>query len=174
MRYHIDTIPVWDAMKLDGECFLCALKRKTEIGEVEHYLGASVMEPDTRIQVNHKGFCCNHQVMLTVIGKDNRLGHALMLESHVAETRERLEKACKRIRSARMTEAGGRTLFNLVPFVKNGEAAFYDTVSKTWKTRYYANRADLQTGPAAVGGGMAQGVSPLVRAPGKGLIIQVR
>ena len=38
MRYHIDTITVWDAMKLDGECFLCALKRKTEIGEVEHYL----------------------------------------------------------------------------------------------------------------------------------------
>ena len=81
---------------------------------------------------------------------------------------------CKRIRSARMTEAGGRTLFNLVPFVKNGEAAFYDTVSKTWKTRYYANRADLQAGPAAVGGGMAQGVSPLVRAPNKGLNILVR
>ena len=33
MRYHIDTIPVWDAIKLDGECFLCALKRKTEIGD---------------------------------------------------------------------------------------------------------------------------------------------
>ena len=28
MRYHIDTIPVWDAMKLDGECLLCALRRK--------------------------------------------------------------------------------------------------------------------------------------------------
>ena len=81
MKYHIDTIPVWDAIKLDGECFLCALKRKTEIGEVEHYLGASVMEPDTRIQVNKKGFCCNHQRMLYAL--DNRLGHALMLESHL-------------------------------------------------------------------------------------------
>ena len=58
--------------------------------------------------------------------------------------------------------------------LKNGEAVFYDTVSKTWKTRYYANRADLQAGPAAVGGGMAQGVSPLVRAPTKGLNILVR
>ena len=29
MRYHIDTIPVWDALKLEGECFLCALRRKT-------------------------------------------------------------------------------------------------------------------------------------------------
>ena len=51
MRYHIDTIPVWDAMKLDGECLLCALERKTELGEAERYLGASVMEPDTRVQV---------------------------------------------------------------------------------------------------------------------------
>ena len=24
MRYHIDTIPVWDAVKLNGECPLCA------------------------------------------------------------------------------------------------------------------------------------------------------
>ena len=35
MRYHIDTIPVWDAMKLEGECPLCALRRKLELGEVE-------------------------------------------------------------------------------------------------------------------------------------------
>ena len=52
MKYHIDTIPLWDAVKLDGECPLCALSRKLELGEVERYLGASVMEPDTRIQVN--------------------------------------------------------------------------------------------------------------------------
>ena len=52
MRYYIDTIPVWDAMKLDGECLMCALERKTELGEAERYLGASVMEPDVRIKVN--------------------------------------------------------------------------------------------------------------------------
>jgi len=111
MRYHIDTIPVWDAMKLDGECFLCALKRKTEIGEVEHYLGASVMEPDTRIQVNKKGFCCNHQRMLYAM--DNRLGHALMLESHVAETRERLAKACKEIKRAAKGASSGSIIDRL-------------------------------------------------------------
>ena len=64
MRYHIDTIPVWDALKLDGECLLCALERKTELGEAERYLGASVMEPDTRVQVNDKGFCRRHHAML--------------------------------------------------------------------------------------------------------------
>lgn len=30
MRYHIDTIPVWDAAKIDGECLLCALQRRVE------------------------------------------------------------------------------------------------------------------------------------------------
>lgn len=90
MRYHIDTIPVWDAIKLDGECFLCALRRKTELGEADRYLGASVMEPDTRIQVNEKGFCPHHHEML--FGMSNRLGHALMLESHLAESRKRMGK----------------------------------------------------------------------------------
>ena len=88
MRYHIDTIPVWDAMKLEGECPLCALRRKLELGEVERYLGASVMEPDTRIQVNEKGFCARHHAML--FAASNRLGHALMLHTHLKETEKRL------------------------------------------------------------------------------------
>ncbi len=90
MRYHIDTIPLWDAIKLDGECFLCAMSRKLELGETERYLGASVMEPDTRIQVNDLGFCRRHHAML--YGMSNRLGHALMLESHMTRTRERMQK----------------------------------------------------------------------------------
>ena len=90
MKYHIDTIPIWDAAKKDGECLMCALERRTELGEAERYLGASVMEPDTRIQVNKRGFCRKHHGML--FGMSNRLGHALMLESHMIENRERLEK----------------------------------------------------------------------------------
>ena len=98
MRYHIDTIPVWDAMKLDGECLMCALERKTELGEAERYLGASVMEPDVRVKVNEKGFCRHHHNML--YGMSNRLGHALMLESHTIETREKLAKICKKLDGA--------------------------------------------------------------------------
>ena len=90
MRYHIDTIPVWDAMKLDGECLMCALERKTELGEAERYLGASVMEPDVRIKVNDRGFCRKHHAML--FSMSNRLGHALMLESHTIEIREKLAR----------------------------------------------------------------------------------
>ena len=101
MRYHIDTIPVWDAVKLDGECPLCALRRKLELGEVERYLGASVMEPDTRVQVNEKGFCARHQVMLFAAG--NRLGHALMLHTHLKETEKRLEKPLEKAQKAAKT-----------------------------------------------------------------------
>ena len=104
MRYHIDTIPVWDALKLDGECLLCALERKTELSEAERYLGASVMEPDTRVQVNDKGFCRRHHAML--FGMSNRLGHALMLESHLIETRAKAEKIWKKLDSAAGTLKG--------------------------------------------------------------------
>ncbi len=96
MKYHIDTIPIWDAAKRDGECLLCALERRTELGEAERYLGASVMEPDVRIRVNKNGFCRKHHGML--YSMSNRLGHALMLESHMIENRERLEKNWQALR----------------------------------------------------------------------------
>ncbi len=98
MKYHIDTIPIWDAAKLEGECLLCALERRTELGEAERYLGASVMEPDTRIRVNERGFCRKHHAMLFTMS--NRLGHALMLESHMIENRKRLAESWKALEKA--------------------------------------------------------------------------
>ena len=41
MRYHIDTIPVWDAVKLGSECPFCVLRRREEQGQVERFLGGS-------------------------------------------------------------------------------------------------------------------------------------
>lgn len=98
MKYHIDTIPIWDAARQEGECLLCALERKTELGEAERYLGASVMEPDVRIRVNERGFCRKHHAMLFTMS--NRLGHALMLESHMIENRQRLEKSWTAVEKA--------------------------------------------------------------------------
>ncbi len=98
MRYHIDTIPVWDAMKLEGECPLCALRRRNELIDVDRFLGASVMEPDTRIQVNGKGFCAHHQVLL--YAQKNRLGHALMMHTHLKETMGKMKPLLEEARSA--------------------------------------------------------------------------
>ena len=103
MRYHLDTIPVWDALKAGGECLLCSLRRKTELIDVERFLGASVMEPDTRIRVNAKGFCPRHQAML--YGMKNRLGHALMMHSHLKETMGKAEPIMKRMRDAASRDA---------------------------------------------------------------------
>lgn len=104
MRYHIDTIPVWDAVKEDTECFLCALRNKIELQEIDRYLGGSVMEPDTRQRVNKLGFCQKHHKML--YAQSNRLGHALMLETNLMETRSATEKAAGEIAKAanRMTQ----------------------------------------------------------------------
>ncbi|MBQ4073939.1 MAG: hypothetical protein IJD39_01895 [Clostridia bacterium] len=98
MHYHIDTIPVWDAVKLEGECPLCALRRRNELIDVDRFLGASVMEPDTRIRVNEKGFCARHQVLL--YAQKNRLGHALMMHTHLRETMKKMDGALKAARNA--------------------------------------------------------------------------
>lgn len=98
MRYHIDTIPVWDAVKLEGECPLCALRRRNELLDVERFLGASVMEPDTRIQVNDTGFCARHQVLL--YEQKNRLGHALMMHTHLKETIKKLSPLMENVKAA--------------------------------------------------------------------------
>ncbi|MHC1785951.1 MAG: DUF6062 family protein [Christensenellales bacterium] len=90
LRYHIDTVPVWDALHQDTECPLCLLRRKTEHLLADRCLGASVMAPDTRIQVNLKGFCPTHQGML--YERQNRLGHALMMLSRLKEIRENIDR----------------------------------------------------------------------------------
>ena len=90
MRYHIDTIPVWDALKLEGECPLCALRRQVERLEVDRFLGGSVMEPDVRVRVNERGFCAHHHVLL--YAQQNRLGHALMTHTHLQETHRRSQR----------------------------------------------------------------------------------
>ena len=107
MRYHIDTIPVWDALHLDSECLLCALKRKTERQLVERSLGGKVMSPDARIKVNELGFCGHHQQLLYAQPGGNRLGHGLMMLSHLQTLRPRVEKA---LQSGR-TEAGKASIF---------------------------------------------------------------
>ena len=84
----IYTIPVNEAFDDSRDhpecgCPLCTLYRKLEEDELSLILGASMMEPDIRIRTNREGFCPKHfTAMLT---RKNRLGMALMLESHLNE-----------------------------------------------------------------------------------------
>ncbi len=108
MQYHIDTIPVWDAVKLDGECPLCALYRKNEQMDVQRFLGASVMEPDTRIRVNAKGFCPKH--LSQMFAEKNRLGLALMLDTHMQETRRAVDSILVKAKEGAAAASGGPAL----------------------------------------------------------------
>lgn len=91
MLEKIYTIPVNEAFDLCIEytaegCPFCRLWRKLENDEIEIILGASMMEPDIRIKTNELGFCGRHFDMM--FEKNNRLGLALILESHLNEVRE--------------------------------------------------------------------------------------
>ena len=127
MRYHIDTIPVWDAVKLEGECPLCALRRRNELIDVDRFLGASVMEPDTRIQVNDKGFCARHQVLL--YAQENRLGHALMMHTHLKETMKKLQPLMESARDS-SGKSAATPVFKRLVGKSEGKAGLLETADK--------------------------------------------
>ncbi len=87
----IYTIPVNEAFSASAEtpalgCPVCALYNMLEDNELDLILGASMMEPDVRIQTNKEGFCRTHYDMMFT--RKNRLGMALTLQSHLNELRE--------------------------------------------------------------------------------------
>lgn len=93
MPEKIYTIPVNEAFDASADdagkgCTFCALYNMLEENELETILGASMMEPDIRIRTNEEGFCSTHYHMM--FERKNRLGLALILESHLEEVRKGL------------------------------------------------------------------------------------
>ncbi len=90
MREHIYTIPVTEAFAENkNKCPFCALFEKLERDELDIILGASMMEPDVRSETNHKGFCKRH--FHKMFNMKNRLGLALMLESHLESLKKEIK-----------------------------------------------------------------------------------
>ncbi len=81
MKEKIYSIPLSDALRENCGCILCNLHKKLDLCAVEYFLGPSLMEPDGRELTNEKGFCEKHINALFESG--NRLGLALMLETHI-------------------------------------------------------------------------------------------
>ncbi|MBQ7821021.1 MAG: hypothetical protein IJ391_01895 [Clostridia bacterium] len=91
----IYTIPVNEAFDKSAAdpacgCPFCTLYKKLQNDNLELILGASMMEPDVRIRTNKLGFCADHYDMM--FNRKNRLGLALMLESHMDELRDDIGK----------------------------------------------------------------------------------
>lgn len=124
MLEKIYTIPVNEAFDLcienpaDG-CPFCRLYRKLENDEIDIILGASMMEPDIRIKTNEQGFCGRHFDIM--FERNNRLGLALILESHLNEVR----KLC---------EPGG--------FMGSRNAQMPDRLEKLGKSCYVCSRIE--------------------------------
>ncbi len=81
MKENIYTIPINQAFGSDTECPLCSFLKKEEHGKINYTLGASMMEPDVRINSNENGYCRRHAKMMCDHG--NRLSHALILETRL-------------------------------------------------------------------------------------------
>ena len=87
----IYTIPVNEAFDDSRDnpscgCPICTLFRRQEDNELSLILGASMMEPAIRVETNRLGFCDCHYSMMQK--RKNRLGMALMLESHLDGLRD--------------------------------------------------------------------------------------
>lgn len=90
MKEQLYTIPVNDAFDEDCECPVCAMYRSLEKASVEYTMGPSYMEDDVRMETDRVGFCRNHMQMLW--DENNRLGLALVLQSHMQKTTKDLKK----------------------------------------------------------------------------------
>ena len=93
MAETIYTIPINEAFEQavanePCDCPFCLLNDMLERNELEIIMGASMMEPDIRIQTNKKGFCKHH--LNRIYENGNRLGLALVLESHLAEVEKKI------------------------------------------------------------------------------------
>ncbi len=88
MQDSIYTIPVSDVFDPKCGCPICAMRDKLETRCIEYIMGAAMMEPDVRIETNKTGFCREH--FDKMLKQKNRLSLALMLESHLAELKDRI------------------------------------------------------------------------------------
>ena len=83
MREDITSIPISEVFEPRDGCPICRMRDMLEARVVDYITGAAMMEPDVRIETNKQGFCFPHYQMM--LAKRNRLGVALMLESHLDE-----------------------------------------------------------------------------------------
>lgn len=93
MKEQLYTIPVTEAFEKDCECPICAMRKTLEDDSIDFTMGNSYMEDDVRILTDKAGFCEKHIKML--YQNQNRLGLALMLNTHLKKVTEDLEKLSK-------------------------------------------------------------------------------
>lgn len=123
MKEELYTIPVNEAIEQDGECLFCTLNKKLESDILDYVLGPSYMEEDVRGETDKIGFCPEHYRQM--YAAQNRLGVALMIDTHLKNLRGELNDLLK-------TEQGGRRgIFQKKSPVKSQTAEYTETVSNS-------------------------------------------
>lgn len=90
MKENIYTIPVTDGFNQNSECPFCSMYNKLDNDAVEYMLGPSYMEDDIREETDKIGFCKEHYHKM--YAKQNRLGLALMAQTHIHKINSAIKK----------------------------------------------------------------------------------
>jgi len=105
MKEKIYTIPLSEVYEETSECPFCLLEEKLEKEAVEYALGPSMMEPDSRIVSNEKGYCRRHFKMM--LAQQEALSLALVLDTHLNEAIKKIKDASKDAPVKKMFSKGG-------------------------------------------------------------------
>ncbi len=124
MKEKIYTIPVTEAFGQDCECPLCLLHNKLEKEYTDYYLGPALMEPDSRIDTNKKGFCRRHFELL-YNRQENRLGLALETHTHMREKLSQIKKISNDIINTANNKRNSGSIFSSLSgkFASKGQSA---------------------------------------------------
>ena len=123
MKEQLYTIPVNDAFNEPCECPLCKIYDNLEQESIDFMLGSSYMEDDIRMETNKTGFCTKHIKQL--YDRQNRLGIALMLHTHMKHTGEHIEKMAKSCNSSKKSLFGKKEKSPLIDYIKEIENSCY-------------------------------------------------
>lgn len=123
MKEQLYTIPVNDAFNEPCECPLCKIYDNLEQESIDFMLGPSYMEDDIRMETNKTGFCTKHIKQL--YDRQNRLGIALMLHTHMKHTSEHIEKMAKSCNSSKKSLFGKKEKSPLIDYIKEIENSCY-------------------------------------------------
>jgi len=132
MKEQIYTIPVIDAFKEKGECPFCNMHKKLDDEAVDYMLGPSYMEDDIRIETDKIGFCKLHYQKM--YNKQNRLGLALMVHTHMQKISKDFEKL-----SSTLTANEKKSIFSKPKEEKSKLNSYLNNISNSC---YICNKID--------------------------------
>ncbi len=98
MKIVLETIPVWDGVKEESECFLCSLMKRAESDALSYYLSSAIMTPEVRVETNTYGFCKEHLRALARANKPQVL--ALMMDTYYEENKKHYNGLFRKIASS--------------------------------------------------------------------------